>query len=221
MKNSILKSKVYSVSFLTIIFSCKQRLELKSKAEPLPYYNEASFTPNWFDNDELKVMDFHTIPTFELKNQEGEVITEKTFENKIFVANFFFTTCPGICPMMIANMSILQKEFLNDDEVLLLSHTVTPEIDLVPRLKEYANKKGIISSKWHLVTGDRKQLYDLGKYSYFLEEDLGMGQIENGFLHTENFVLIDKKRRIRGIYNGLNKTAIIQLISDIKTLKEQ
>ncbi len=122
---------------------------------------------------------------------------------------------------MTSNMLLIQEEFKDDDEVLLLSHSVTPEYDSVPILKHYAEAKGVIPNKWHLVTGERKAIYSLGRHGYFVEEDLGMPKGEDDFLHTENFILIDKKRHIRGIYNGLNKTAIAQLIADIKTLKKE
>ena len=122
---------------------------------------------------------------------------------------------------MTASMTDLQKEYMNDDEVMLLSHSVTPDIDSVSVLKSYAVKKGINSTKWHLVTGNRKEIYDLGRKSYFVEEDLGKEKTEDDFLHTENFVLIDKNKHIRGTYNGLNPNDIVQLIADIKTLKKE
>ena len=118
-------------------------------------------------------------------------------------------------------MTELQKEFLLDDDVLLLSHSVTPESDSVSVLKRFAKYKGILSDKWHLVTGDQQEIYRLGRKDYFVEEDLGLDKKEDDFLHTENFVLIDKKGRIRGIFNGLNKTSVKQLIADIKTLKKE
>ncbi|MEL6813164.1 MAG: SCO family protein, partial [Bacteroidota bacterium] len=145
----------------------------------------------------------------------------KTFENKIYVTDFFFTLCPGICPKMTANMSILQEEFKNDSHVLLLSHSVTPERDSISVLKEYALEHGVMSHTWHLVTGDRDEIYTLGRSSYFVEEDLGLVRSKDDFLHTENFVLIDKNKHIRGIYNGLNKGSIQQLIADIHTLKAE
>ncbi len=206
-----------------VLASCNEatKKEKSSRVDTLPYYAEASFTPNWLVGESNDVNSFHKIPSFSLTNQLGETVTEKTFENKIYVADFFFTTCPGICPKMTANMKVLQDEFLDDNEVLLLSHSVTPETDSVAALKQYADNKEVISDKWHLVTGDRKQIYDLGRQSYFAEEDLGEIKTEDDFLHTENFVLIDKKRHIRGIYNGLNKTAVQQLIADIKTLQKE
>ena len=208
---------------ILVLVSCKDAPNTKksSRVDVLPYYAEATFTPNWLDGEDKETNDFHKIPAFNLTNQLGETVTEKTFENKIYIADFFFTTCPGICPKMTANMKVLQDTFLNDDDILLLSHSVTPEADSVPALKKYADSKGVINTKWHLVTGDRKEIYDLGRQSYFAEEDLGEEKTEDDFLHTENFVLIDENRHIRGIYSGLNKTAVQQLIADVKTLQRK
>ncbi len=222
MRKFRLKNSVAFLLTLILLMSCKEKVNQKqSRVEVLPFYNEASFTPNWLINNSQKEKEFHTIPSFELTNQDGEKITDQTFEDKIYVTDFFFTTCPGICPRMTSNMKTLQDQFLNDDQVLLLSHSVTPEIDSISRLKEYADEKGVISNKWHLVTGDRNEIYELGRKWYFVEEDLGSFQEDDDFLHTENFVLIDKNKHIRGIYNGLNKTAIQQLIADIETLKKE
>ncbi len=215
--------KINIILLLSIFFwiGCNESQSNKSSVETLPFYKEATFTPHWIPpNDEI-LATFHRISPFNLTNQEGKTITEKSFKDKIYVVDFFFTTCPGICPKMTANMAELQDEFLKDDEVLLLSHSVTPEQDSVPVLKEYAEKKGILSHKWHLVTGTQKEIYKLGRKDYFVEEDLGLDKEEDEFLHTENFVLIDKNRHIRGIYNGLNKASINQLIADIKTLKKE
>jgi protein SCO1/2 len=215
--------KVNSI-FLGVIFlflSCKNSVkkEETSRVESLPYFNEASFTPKWISPKSKELKNFHTIADFDLINQNGEKVTQKTFENKIYITDFFFTTCPGICPMMTKNMHKIQDEFINDNDVLLLSHSVTPLKDSVSKLKEYAIEQKIKDNKWHLVTGDRKQIYNLGRQSYFVEENLGEPLGIDDFLHTENFVLIDKKKHIRGIYNGLNRASIAQLITDIKALK--
>ncbi|MFT7251057.1 MAG: protein SCO1/2 [Flavobacterium sp.] len=219
----MMKNNVLILVSLIFLIGCKKTEQEKvvSRVEVLPFYDEATFTPKWFvkDNDSLK--NFHKIADFSLINQDGIIVTNQTFNNKIYITDFFFTTCPGICPKMTASMMDLQKEYLNDDEVMLLSHSVTPEIDSVSILKEYALKNEIVSSKWHLVTGNRKEIYDLGRKSYFVEEDLGKEKTEDDFLHTENFVLIDKNKYIRGIYNGLNSNDINQLIADIKTLKKE
>lgn len=203
------------------LISCNESQPNKSRVETLPFYNEATFTPHWLSPNDKALDTFHRISSFKLYNQNGEIITEKNFENKIYVVDFFFTVCPGICPKMTANMTELQDEFLNDNDILLMSHSVTPERDSVPVLKRYAEDKGILSYKWHLVTGAQEDIYRLGRKEYFVEEDLGLEKEDDEFLHTENFVLIDKNRHIRGIYNGLNKTAIKQLITDINTLKQE
>ena len=206
---------------LFILGSCMEKKQIDSRVASLPYYSEASFTPRWFEPGSDSLLDFHHIPGFSLVNQDGDTITEKVLENSIYIADFFFTSCPGICLRMTDNMTVLQNEFMDDQDVLLLSHSVTPETDSVPVLAAYAKNKGIYSTKWHLLTGDRKQIYALGRNAYFVEEDLGINKKEGDFLHTENFVLIDYNRHIRGIYNGLNKTAIQQLITDVKTLKKE
>lgn len=204
----------------TIIGCKKSEKEVESRVETLPYYNEASFTPKWLNNVE-DLETFHKVPFFNLIDQNGESVTGQTFKEKIYVTDFFFTTCPGICPKMTENMALVQEAFKDDPEVLLLSHSVTPETDSVQVLKTYAENKGAISNKWYLVTGDRKQIYDLGRKTYFVEQDLGQEKDEDEFLHSENFVLIDKNKHIRGIYNGLNATAVQQLIADIKTLEKE
>ena len=215
-------NKIYGMLFLLIlVVSCKNKEEKISRVEALPYYNEASFMPQWLTPNSIRVEAFHKIPGFSFTDQEGTTITDETFDDKIYVADFFFTTCPGICLKMTANMSVLQDEFKEDGDVLLLSHSVTPKSDSVAVLKKYALENGVISTKWHLVTGERSEIYDLGRNSYFVEEDLGVTKTDEDFLHTENFVLIDKNKHIRGIYNGLNKTAIQQLIADIQTLKQE
>lgn len=207
--------------FLTLLTGCNTNPEKTSRVDVLPYYNEATFTPKWFESQTDVPVDFHKIPSFNLQNQQGKTVTQKDVEGKIYVVDFFFTSCPGICPKMTSNMLILQKEFINDDEFLLLSHSVTPEFDSVAILREYADARGVVDSKWHLLTGDRTQIYDLGRNQYFVEEDLGLKKDPDDFIHTENFVLIDQNRYIRGIYNGLNKASVNQLIADINTLKSE
>ncbi|NND34705.1 MAG: SCO family protein [Saprospiraceae bacterium] len=192
-----------------------------SRVATLPYYNEASFSPHWIAPDSDSLIEFHRIAPFRLINQEGDTISEKTFAGKIYITDFFFTVCPGICPKLTKNMLLLQEAFLHNEDVLLLSHSVTPEHDSVAVLKQYATTEGIISDKWHLVTGDQRQIYKLGRSDYFVEEDLGRDKNVDDFLHTENFVLVDKNRHIRGIYNGLNKTSVNQLIDDVRTLQKE
>lgn len=205
--------KYYSfiLSFIFII-SCKE------KQQQLPYYDTPDFTPKWEMNNKSA---FHKIRPFNLINQENQSFTEKDIEGKICVADFFFTTCPGICPKITKNMSDIQKEFINDDEILLLSHSVTPEKDSVPVLNQYAKDKNISFKRWKLLTGSKNEIYDLGRKYYFVEEDEGIKKGNDVFLHTENFILIDKQRHIRGIYNGLDPNSMQNLIKDIKILKAE
>ncbi|GEQ86759.1 SCO family protein [Patiriisocius marinistellae] len=190
-----------------------------SRVEFLPFYNNKSFTPIWLTPGSKEEKNFHKIPDFKLINQLGDTITQQTFENKIYITDFFFTICPGICPQMTDNMYKLQEGFKKDSDVLLLSHSVMPSTDSVSVLKEYAKTHGVVDNKWHLVTGDKKHIYTLGRDHYFVENDLGEPKNINDFLHTENFLLIDKNKHIRGIYNGLNRASIAQLILDVNTLK--
>ena len=187
----------------------------------LPYFNSAEFTPQWIDEESPALQKIHEIPEFSLTDQEGQQVTKDTFKGKIYVASFFFVTCPGICPQLTRNMGLLQEEFLNDDTIMFLSHTVMPEMDSVPVLKRYAENKGIKSNKWRLVTGDKDEIYSLARKAYFADEDFVKTQDENAFIHTENFVLVDKNGRIRGVYNGTIEFDLSRLIRHIKILKRE
>ena len=205
------------LAFLILIVGCK------STPEPLalPFINKPDFTPEWTNKTDAGYNSIHTIPAFSFTNQNGETVTEKTVANKIYVADFFFTRCGSICPKMTADMGILQDKYKDDNGVLLLSHSVTPEMDSVPVLKRYAENKGIISGKWHLLTGDKTAIYAIAKQQYYAGDIIGYYQTGNEFLHTENFILIDKKRRIRGVYNGTLPLEMERLIDDITTLKKE
>lgn len=215
--------------FLFVItISCKKQIKKEnikvvetSRVDYLPYYNDESFTPHWLTPGSKGEQAFHKIPDFNLLNQLGEVVTQKTFNDKIYITDFFFTTCPGICPKMTGNMAKVQEAFKDDEDVLLLSHSVMPTVDTVSVLNAYAKNYGVIENKWHLVTGDKNDIYSLGRDYYFVENDLGEEKSIDDFLHTENFLLIDKNKHIRGIYNGLNRASIAQLITDVKALKNE
>ena len=163
---------------------------------------------------------YHTIQPFIFINQYNDTITEKTIENKIYVADFFFATCQSICPKMSSELVHVQNAFKNDTDVLILSHTVNPLHDTVEVLNGYAQSYGAIKNKWHFLTGSKKQIYDMAKYSYLvnaLQED---GTAE-GFLHSELFLLVDSQKRIRGMYDGTDSVAVVKLIADIKLLKQE
>ena len=198
--------------FLCILISCKE------KGRKLPYYDTADFTPKWEMKDKNS---FHSIRKFNLIDQEGKAFTEKDLDGKITVADFFFTICPGICPKMAISMSGLQKYFLDDANILLISHSVTPESDSVPVLIQYAAEHQVNYKRWKLLTGNRTDIYDLGRKYYFVEEDLGVNSDSSVFLHTENFVLVDQSRHIRGIYNGLDPESMLALKNDIIELKKE
>ena len=188
--------------------------------KPLPIYQPADVSTELVDSTIQYKIKYHKIADFSLINQNGDTITQDTYKDKIYVADFFFTTCQTICPIMTDNMVDIQKEIKNDDEIMLLSHSVTPEIDSVAQLKRYAIKKGVIDSKWNLVTGDKGEIYRLARKSYLAVKDDGMPD-DYGMVHTENFMLIDKKRQIRGYYDGTKKDDIQRLLKDIKTLKKE
>ncbi|MBT8180049.1 MAG: SCO family protein [Eudoraea sp.] len=184
----------------------------------LPVYQPADFNSELVDSTLVHVKKYHTIADFSLTNQNGEIITQDFYRDKIYVADFFFTTCPTICPIMTDNMVYLQSKIANDKDVLLLSHTVTPDIDSVAQLKKYALEKGVIDKKWNLVTGNKKHIYELARKSYLAVKNDGDGGPFD-MIHTENFVLIDKERRIRGTYDGTNKEEMEKLLQDLEVLK--
>ncbi|WP_282134748.1 SCO family protein [Seonamhaeicola maritimus] len=188
--------------------------------QPLPIFQPNMISTELVDSTIQYKKKYHKIADFSLTNQNGKTVTQKDYENKIYVADFFFTTCRTICPIMTKNMADVQKEIMNDDDIMLLSHSVTPEIDTVAQLKRYAIEKGVNDEKWNLVTGDKKQIYRLARQSYLAVKDQGDGGPFD-MVHTENFMLIDKKRQIRGFYDGTNKEDIDRLLNDITILKEE
>jgi len=212
--------RVFAIVFLilsTIIISLFYNA-LKQK-EVLTIYQPNMIDASLVDSTIQQQKKYHKIADFKLVNQNGDTITQKDYEDKIYVADFFFTTCQSICPIMTKNMGDIQKLILNDPEVKLLSHTVTPEIDSVAQLKKYATEKGVITDKWNLVTGDKKQIYALARKSYMAVQDDGDGGPYD-MIHTENFMLVDKEKRVRGYYDGTKEEEIKKLLKDIKILKE-
>ena len=186
----------------------------------LPIYQPAEVSFELVDSTLQHVKKYHRIANFRLTNQNGHIVTQQDYENKIYVADFFFTTCPSICPIMTDNMGYVQSQILDDPNVKLLSFSVTPEIDSVPQLKKYALEKGVKDEKWNLLTGDKKEIYTLARKSYFVAKEDGDGG-PHDMIHTENFVLIDPDKRIRGYYDGTDRAAMQTLLEDMTTLKNE
>lgn len=205
---------VFSVVTISLFYSA-----LKPK-KTLPIYNPSDVNPELVDSTIQYKSKYHTIADFSFINQNGDTITQKNYEGKIYVADFFFTTCGSICPKMSTNLVDVQKAVLNNPKVMLLSHTVFPEVDSVSVLKAYAIKYGVVDSKWNLVTGDKKEIYTMARKSY-LAVKLGRPDQLYDMVHTENFVLVDQKRRVRGFYDGTNKEDIKRLLEDIDFLSQE
>lgn len=188
--------------------------------QPLPIYQPSMVSTQLVDSTIQYKKKYHKIADFSLINQNGDTVTQDTYKDKIYVADFFFTTCQTICPIMTGHMVEIQKEIMDDTDIMLLSHSVTPEIDSVAQLKRYAKKKGVNDKKWNLVTGNKKEIYKLARKSYLAVKDDGDGGPFD-MVHTENFMLIDKKRQIRGFYDGTNAEDIDKLLDDIEILKQE
>lgn len=222
MKTSFFKKSRKTIIFLLIFTAIGIPVfyHLVKVDDKLPIYNPTDINPKLVDFSLRAKTKNHTISNFKLINQNGKIITQKDYENKIYVADFFFTRCQTICIIMAINMKELQEYYKNDDEVMFLSHSVTPVMDSVPVLRAYADKKGVLDKKWNVTTGDKKHIYNLARKSYFTVLDEGDGG-DQDFIHTENFVLIDKEKRIRGMYDGTKKENMQKIINDITLLKKE
>lgn len=195
------------ITFCLVVGSC-----IDQKDEKLPIFGEKEITKT--DTT------YHTIGNFRLVNQDSTIITDESLEGKIYVADFFFTSCRTICPIMKTQMRRVYEVVEDDPEVLIVSHTIDPEYDTVALLKDYSERLGVDSDKWHFLTGNKDSIYYLAQTSYFVTamED---GTEPDGFIHSGAFLLIDKKGRIRGKYDGTKEEEVNQLLKDIETLKEQ
>ena len=202
------------ISIITLIMFYK----ILSPKEFLPIYQPAEVNFKLVDSSLQHIKKFHKISNFNLVNQNGNNISQEFYHNKIYVADFFFTTCPSICPIMTNNMLKVQEKIKNDPNVLIVSFSVDPKTDSVAQLKKYAKEKGVDDLKWNLLTGDKKQIYDLARKSFFVAE-IDKDSDSNDIIHTENFVLVDPDKRIRGFYDGTNLDEIKNLISDLSLLK--
>jgi len=209
---------VYKLHFVLLILFviCTLSCNQISKKE-LPIYNPTDFNPELVDKSLHNTTENHTVADFELINQNGKIVTQEDYKDKIYIVDFFFTNCAGICPIMTNNMVKLQEEFLSNNDIMLLSLSVTPEIDTTSVLRTYASDKGVIDSKWNITTGNKKHIYELARKSYFAVVEQGDGGLQD-FIHTPNFILVDKKKQIRGIYDGTKDEEIARIISDIRIL---
>jgi len=211
------KSTLIFLLFFTIVFVPILYFLVKPKSQ-LPVYNPVDVNPRLVDDAVKHISRDHKISDFQLVNQNGDTITQANFEEKIYVADFFFTRCQTICPIMAVNMSELQEYYKNDDDLKFLSHSVTPIIDSVSVLREYADKQKAIPGKWEITTGKKAHIYELARKSYFAVLDEGDGG-DQDFIHTEQFVLVDKNKQIRGFYDGTDAEEIERIIKDIEVLK--
>jgi protein SCO1/2 len=215
--------KMYRIVFLllssVLMVNCSNK---KTDTIDLPYYNEPDFTPIFItDKSEVESKIKHIIADFSFLNQDSILISQKAIEGKIHIANFIFTSCGSICPKMTTNLKIVNDSLKNHSDIVLLSYSVTPWIDTPPVLKNYKAKNEITNPNWHFLTGSKKDIYSLARKSYFAEEDFGFSKDSTEFLHTEHFILVDKTKRIRGIYNGTLELEMQQMLDDIKTLEKE
>lgn len=188
----------------------------------LPYYNEPTFTPIFAINQsEVEKKITHTIKNFSFLNQDNILINQETIENKIHIANFVFTSCNSICPTMTKNLKIVSDSLSNSKNLIILSFSVMPWVDKPNVLKKYKQDNEIENNNWHFLTGNKAAIYKLARESYFAEEDIGYSKDSSEFLHTEHFVLVDKNKRIRGIYNGTLQFEMQQLIDDVRILEKE
>lgn len=217
MKQSIKIFLMFILPFIAGISGCGK----SDKVSGLPYYNTPDFTPLWLSSREASAENIHTISDFTFTNQDGKPVSKSDFDGKIYAANFFFTSCPGICPAMTKNMFKVQQAFERDDDVKMVSYSVMPWADSVAALKNYEKTFNIKNGMWELVTGNTSQIYELARKSYFAEEEAGFNSDSTEFLHTEHILLIDKEGYIRGVYNGTLALEIERMIEDIKILKKE
>ena len=208
---------IFIMSLFSIIVITTFYFVLQPKVS-LPIYSPSMVSEELVEEDIRYIKKYHKINDFSLINQNGKLISQEFYRNKIYVADFFFTTCPDICPIMTENMSYLQSELKDQTDVLLVSFSVTPQVDTVDILRSYANLKGVDDSKWNLFTGNKKDIYELARKSFLVAKNDGDGG-KYDMIHTENFVLVDKESRIRGFYDGTNEEAMNKLLADVTILK--
>lgn len=197
------------------VCACSKPIEQQAL---VPFYHMPQFTPLWMAENAPAADTIHTVAPFSLVNQDSQRISQETFRGKIYVANFFFTSCLGICPKMTTQLHSVAQQFASNAQVKFISHSVHPEKDGVAQLKAYAQEQGIATPQWHLVTGSRQAIYQLARQSYFVERQAGLSKDSTQFLHSEHCLLVDGKGRLRGIYNGTLALEMERLTEDIRLL---
>ena len=210
-----MKNKLFVLTIFLILFAWFKALPTNDSFE-LPKYAPADLKPTLVHPSLIGKTE-HFVPDFSFTNQNGEIVNQKYMDDKIYVANFFFTSCPSICIDLTNNLKIVQNEFKNSEDVFILSHSVDPEIDTTKRLKRYEEINSIDDKNWFLLRGEINEIIRIAQFGYFAIASSDL-LIEDSLIHTENFILIDKNRQIRGVYNGTSKLEMSYLIDDIKTL---
>jgi protein SCO1 len=216
-------SKSFIVLFLVLIVPVIGYLLLRTGTNhyiALPIYGERYAEEKIVDGKSIVDTVYHTIGDFSFINQYGDTVTQTDVEGKVKIVDFFFVDCQTICPKMSSQLKRVQERIRTTDEIVILSHTVNPESDSVPVLSRYAEEYGAIRNKWHLLTGDKKELYRIAREGYLVNALQGDGGPDD-FIHTELFVLVDHKNRIRGFYDGTSATAVDTLIDELKVLMKQ
>lgn len=226
---------VLIASIMVVVFMTKKNQDQKNNPElqPLPIINPIDVkTKILVDPSIANVGQGHKIKSFSLIDQKGENVTNSFTDGKIYIADFFFTTCGGICPTMTKNLKKIQQAYSGDNQIKIISHSVWPEIDTVKQIRKYADHYDVNYNQWRILTGDKKGIYDLARKSYMVAPAFGDTSIahhkqqglEGGpddFIHTQWFTLIDPERRIRGFYDGTKPDDVSQLIKDIRKLKKE
>jgi protein SCO1/2 len=206
---------------LAALAACQRPDGSADTADRLPFFNTPDWTARWIGPAEPAADTIHRIPAFQLTDQLGRTVTERDLDGRITIANFFFTRCRNICPKMSSHLRLLQNVFAGDTTVILLSHSVDPAADSVPALRAYASALGADPSAWRLLTGDRARIYELARRHYFAGDAIGPDTAGRDFLHTEDFILLDVRRRIRGLYNGTLRSEVDRIREDVAILKRE
>ncbi|MCB0279195.1 MAG: SCO family protein [Calditrichaeota bacterium] len=209
-----IRSRIVLTFTFVLFFSCSQKEETY-----LPYFISADFTPYWAAEHQFNPDTIHRVAPFSFTDQHGQTVNQTDFYGKIYVSDFFYTSCTSVCPTLTRNMKMVQDAFSTDSLVKIISHSVTPWIDSIPTLQLYAKSNEAIDGKWYFVTGEKSDIYRLARQSYFAEEESAYQKADDDFLHTEHFTLVDPSGHIRGVYNGTLELEVQRLIEDIRILE--